>query len=128
VEDVHFTEVLNRSELVKSVKWGGSTLVAILICVLIWQAPLFESVLRLLHPLKDYSVLSKFEYHISPGNATVVKGENIELAAQIIKKSGPDHAKLLLKKKTTQLANELLLTREENNRKRFRLTRICVPF
>ncbi|MCK5739971.1 hypothetical protein KAH55_12340, partial [bacterium] len=58
VEGVHFAKVLNRSELFKSLKWGGSSLFVMLFCVLIWQAPFSQASIRLRHPLRDYSVLS----------------------------------------------------------------------
>lgn len=78
-----FTKVADAVSVAKALKIAGVALATGLLIWLLFPVTLSNASYRLFNPSVDFSERAKIEFEITPGNAEVVKGEDVVLTARV---------------------------------------------
>ncbi|MFQ5753688.1 MAG: hypothetical protein ACE5HI_16990 [bacterium] len=83
IKDIDFNSAVSTETVKKVSQWCIGALLAFGITFLIFPSSLFHASHRLLHPLQDFPKNSGLTFTVYPGNAEIVKGENVDIAVQV---------------------------------------------
>jgi len=99
------------------------TIVALMLIMVSFPSPLFEAASRLIHYNQEFAVSSPIRFIIQPGNAEVVRGEDVQLSVAV-EGERIDHISLLTRQEGEVEFNEAALKRNSDGKFAYGITAI----
>jgi hypothetical protein len=79
LRDEEFADKIDRTAMQKAFRWAGCIAGVNLLAWLLFAPSLNSAAKRLFHPLQDFSIRSTLNFHVQPGDKTILKGQDLSI-------------------------------------------------